>query len=790
MVFVPSAKQAEIFRWVKFGQGSAVVIAVAGSGKSTTMVQTLPHIDPRDPVLMLAFNASIAKELKEKVAALGLETGRNMNNVRCKTFHSLGFSAVCKRLNKSMDDMKVDESKVRKIARHNWDEDTFSLYGSFCTQLVGLAKGEGIRALDSAPDAPFFWYELIEHHDLFLESEEATIEEAVALARELLILSNKAAIQGSIDYDDMLYLPILWKLSFFRSRWVIVDEAQDTNPVRRYLAHLALRAPEGRYGGRLIAVGDPNQGIYGFCHPPGTLVMTPNGSTKIENIRVGDPVIIGTTSGDTAGWSGTKKVKEIHRYEHSGMLITITAGDRTVKMTPHHKVPVKIDGAPYCTYMMCRSGVYRVGYCQAYAKGDFMLAQRVRSEHADAAWLLGSHKSKLDAIAAENKLLKRVKGTTFWDKSPREMEKMESEESEAFKLLAEHGRMADFPLIDNKRKPRIARNGSFITEACNIMDGMRIAFYDDEQTDSRKRGRGRQNFEWTECEISYRHYSGPVYGITVPKYSSASDRANESWPLYFAGKGKILVHNTGASANAIDLIKSEFNCIELPLTVSYRCPKAVGRIAQQLVPYFEVHENAPEGEVIHGKFKEILPLLGSNDAVLCRNTKPLVALAYKLMAQKVACHVLGSEIGKGLVALIKKMEARSVDGLVIKLEAFRDREVEKFLASEEDSKAAAVSDRVACVMTFIENMGEGKRTLAKLLSNIEELFTDNGNVLTLCTAHRSKGREWGTVAILEPELMPAKARQEWQQAQEQNLIYVSVTRAQQRLIYIQTEKER
>lgn len=511
MAFVPSAKQAEIFRWVKYGQGSAVVIAVAGSGKSTTMVQTLPHIDSRDPVLMLAFNASIAKELKEKVETLGRETGRNMGNVRCKTFHSLGFAAVCKRLNKSMDDMKVDDGKVRKIARHNWDEDTFSLYGSFCTQLVGLAKGEGIRALSSAPDERWFWNELIQHHDLFLESEEASIEEAITFAQQLLILSNKASIQGSIDYDDMLYLPILWKLAFFRNRWVIVDEAQDTNPVRRYLAHLALRAPEGRYGGRLIAVGDPNQGIYGF---------------------------------------------------------------------------------------------------------------------------------------------------------------------------------------------------------------------------------------------------------------------------------------TGASANAIDLIKSEFNCIELPLTVSYRCPKAVGRIAQQLVPYFEVHENAPEGEVLDGKLKDMLPFLGSQDAILCRNTKPLVALAYKLMSQKVACRVLGSEIGKGLIALIKKMEAKTVDGLATKLEAYREREVEKFLAKEEESKAAGLSDRVACVMTFIENMGEGKRTLAKLIANIEELFTDNGNVLTLCTAHKSKGREWGTVAILEPELMPAKARQEWQQAQEQNLIYVSVTRAQQRLIYLQTEKER
>jgi superfamily I DNA/RNA helicase len=75
-----------------------------------------------------------------------------------------------------------------------------------------------------------------------------------------------------------------------------------------------------------------------------------------------------------------------------------------------------------------------------------------------------------------------------------------------------------------------------------------------------------------------------------------------------------------------------------------------------------------------------------------------------------------------------------------------------------------------------------------LINKITELFEDKNGVLTLCTAHKSKGREWPNVAILEPELMPGRARKEWQADQENNLIYVAITRAQERLIWIQTEK--
>lgn len=62
-----------------------------------------------------------------------------------------------------------------------------------------------------------------------------------------------------IDFDDMVYLPLVFKLRLFPQDWVLIDEAQDTNPTRRALAARMLKP-----GGRVIAVGDPRQAIYGF----------------------------------------------------------------------------------------------------------------------------------------------------------------------------------------------------------------------------------------------------------------------------------------------------------------------------------------------------------------------------------------------------------------------------------------------------------------------------------------------------------------------------------------------
>ena len=84
MTFKPSPYQQNVFNFISNGSGHAVIEAVAGSGKTTTIVQALEMIPANKSVLFLAFNKSVVDELKTKVP----------RHVEVSTYHSTGFRAL------------------------------------------------------------------------------------------------------------------------------------------------------------------------------------------------------------------------------------------------------------------------------------------------------------------------------------------------------------------------------------------------------------------------------------------------------------------------------------------------------------------------------------------------------------------------------------------------------------------------------------------------------------------------------------------------------------------------
>ncbi len=246
----------------------------------------------------------------------------------------------------------------------------------------------------------------------------------------------------------------------------------------------------------------------------------------------------------------------------------------------------------------------------------------------------------------------------------------------------------------------------------------------------------------------------------------------------------------GADSTALDAIVSEFNCIRLPLSISYRCPQAVVNYARQWVSHIEPAPSAPQGEVQQLGGQWDVNMFQPHDLVVCRTTKPVIQLAYKLLKNRVPVRVMGREIGQGLKNLINKRKATSLRNLEDKLSEWAPREFEKLKAKDQEEQGQALLDKYEAILCLMEGLADGA-TINDLFDVIDKLFAEGVNQTVLATIHKAKGLEADRVFWLNSSQCPAKwARSEWQQKQERNLCYVATTRAKKTLILIEAGEER
>lgn len=243
MAFQPSKYQKTVYTYIQMGKGNAVIDAVAGSGKSTTIVNALKLIPSDKKILFLAFNKSIVEELKIKIG--------NLPNVDICTLHSLGCKAVLKAYHSEVNESKYSAwlnsgiqngtiaptVDLKDEDRTEWKENIMALIDLGRVNLVHNAIELNILA---------------EKYNLFLQDNECYM----AIRGILWGMNNTL----EIDFTDMIYLPVVKKLRMFQFDWVFIDECQDLNAAQRNL-FLQCVKPTGRF----VAVGDPRQAIYGFA---------------------------------------------------------------------------------------------------------------------------------------------------------------------------------------------------------------------------------------------------------------------------------------------------------------------------------------------------------------------------------------------------------------------------------------------------------------------------------------------------------------------------------------------
>jgi len=255
------------------------VVAGAGSGKTRVLTRRIAYriatedADPRH-TLALTFTREAAGELRRRLIRLGLR-----DRVEAGTFHSVMLSVLKQRWTDTERRAKTIVPDRRRLLRDAQKDVGFEASRSVmeaANEEIGWAMARGIRA-----DAYAGAARRVGRRPAGGVDQMTAIYEAYRTAKRR---------RGVIDFDDVL-LDVLddatrdgefGDMLRWRFRHILVDEAQDLNPVQHQLIDLLRNGRDD-----LFLVGDPAQAVYGFNGAdPALLVDVETRFPGVEVIRL------------------------------------------------------------------------------------------------------------------------------------------------------------------------------------------------------------------------------------------------------------------------------------------------------------------------------------------------------------------------------------------------------------------------------------------------------------------------------------------------------------------------
>ena len=284
MPFKPTFEQEQIFNFFENGKGNGMIDAVAGSGKTSTIVRGIDYINKCNRILFCAFNKKIQEEINQKTFL--------KENVIVKTTYALGLKILKHNYDVINKSAKTDNSKYFNILNDNLkknnDGNRYSNETEFtrCFDTIRFQYYSNLKK--DEPDAFFktfysnyyrlvdllrytlsyakgeeVFQKLVEKYAIDIDSQDT---KSLNVYRKLVELAidegnKKAKFLGIYDFADMIFLPCEFKLrSPTLYDIIFVDECQDLSN-----AQLKTITKHLKPNGRFFAVGDPFQSIYGFA---------------------------------------------------------------------------------------------------------------------------------------------------------------------------------------------------------------------------------------------------------------------------------------------------------------------------------------------------------------------------------------------------------------------------------------------------------------------------------------------------------------------------------------------
>ncbi|ADN09815.1 ATP-dependent helicase [Sulfurimonas autotrophica] len=233
---------------VKQTEGPVLILAGAGSGKTTTIVSRLAYLIegvgiPASNTLTLTFTNKAAKEMKER--SLSMIENVAYPPLLC-TFHKFGLLFLkfnIHLLGRANNFVVIDTDDKKRIIKKINSELPTPLIASE----ISRYKNSLMSPDDAYKQAELFSYKQIA--EVFAEYEKYLLE------------------NNLVDFDDLIALtyklldenPELAKATSQKYQYIMIDEYQDTNELQLKLLQKLCTAHNN-----LCVVGDDDQSIYGW----------------------------------------------------------------------------------------------------------------------------------------------------------------------------------------------------------------------------------------------------------------------------------------------------------------------------------------------------------------------------------------------------------------------------------------------------------------------------------------------------------------------------------------------
>ncbi len=240
---IPTDEQRAILHYARTTNESLIIQALAGSGKTTVLIEVLRAIS-QPSAIVLAFNKRIADEMAQK-----LPPPHRHRVIHVKTLHAAGYWILRQHYPNVAVDRDITEERIRAAA------------GSGTPLRVLGAATKLLRLVKDFQHAPKLDLDYAFHLGTdFGVFEKLNGGQETQRAVEITAGAYTASLDvgDRVDYPDQGWLPLVLNLSPpHRYKAILLDEAQDVNE-NQFAMVEKLLAPKGR----IIACGDLFQQIY------------------------------------------------------------------------------------------------------------------------------------------------------------------------------------------------------------------------------------------------------------------------------------------------------------------------------------------------------------------------------------------------------------------------------------------------------------------------------------------------------------------------------------------------